>query len=163
MQNTIVNNIATVCARARCFICNLHMKHRTSFGEATCLWRLQSVWIFRGHTVCFLCCKNKSWSAPRCIPPIYFDPSQGVCLPQRTFRGEGKRGGSAGSIPHAAIALLRKWACCCWVRRAAWYPLHLRRLARLRRVSLKLLPPRVGLSLGLCLPLPAYSTDFPWI
>ena len=28
---------ATMCARARCFKCSLCMKHRTSFGEASCL------------------------------------------------------------------------------------------------------------------------------
>ena len=51
MQNTAVNRLdLAVCARARRFKCNLRMYHRTSFGEALCLWSLQSVWMFRGHT-----------------------------------------------------------------------------------------------------------------
>ena len=36
---------------SRCFECSLWMKNRTSFNKATCLWILQSVYIFRRHTV----------------------------------------------------------------------------------------------------------------
>ena len=49
----IVNKLySKVCAQARCYKCNLGMKHRTSFGERTCPRSLQSVWMFRGHTIC---------------------------------------------------------------------------------------------------------------
>ena len=34
----------------RCFEYNLRIKYRPSFGKATCLWSLQRLWVFRGHT-----------------------------------------------------------------------------------------------------------------
>ena len=47
MQKTSVNGrFATVCARARCFKCNLQIKHMTVFGEATCLRSLHSMSMF---------------------------------------------------------------------------------------------------------------------
>ena len=52
MQKNIVKRVdATACARRRCFGCNLPMENMISFGEATCPWSSQSVWIIRGYTV----------------------------------------------------------------------------------------------------------------
>ena len=52
MQNHIETRFdATACARSRCFECNIRMESMLSFGEATGLWILQSVWILRGNTV----------------------------------------------------------------------------------------------------------------
>ena len=46
ISNKIVNKFdATACAQSRCFECNLRMENMISFGEATCLWSSQSVWI----------------------------------------------------------------------------------------------------------------------
>ena len=44
-------HVTCVCwpPRARCFKCDLQVKHRT-FSIGTCLWSLKSVRIFRGHT-----------------------------------------------------------------------------------------------------------------
>ena len=51
MQNDTVNKFdATACARSRCFECNLPMENTITCGEATCLWSLQSVWIYSGNT-----------------------------------------------------------------------------------------------------------------
>ena len=44
----------SVC-KPKCFKCNLRMKHRTSFREATCLWSLQTIWICTGHTLSGYC------------------------------------------------------------------------------------------------------------
>ena len=52
MQNDIVKRFyATACARSRRFECNLRKENMISFGEATCLWSLQIVWILGGNTV----------------------------------------------------------------------------------------------------------------
>ena len=52
MQNNIVKRFdATACTWWRCFGCNLRMENMISFGEATFLWSVQSVWIHRGNTV----------------------------------------------------------------------------------------------------------------
>ena len=52
MQNNIVKRFnATVCARSRCFECNLRIENMISFGGATCLWSLKSFWILGGYTV----------------------------------------------------------------------------------------------------------------
>ena len=40
----------SVC-KSKVFKCSLRIQRRTSFGEAKCLLSLQSVWIFRSHSV----------------------------------------------------------------------------------------------------------------
>ena len=47
-----MSHVTCVCwpPRARCFKCDLQVKHRTPFCVGTCLWSLNSVWICRGHT-----------------------------------------------------------------------------------------------------------------